>query len=78
VIDILQWQSTCSKRSKTADEGQVIGVKYELIMKYNEHWWAELYLERLTFGEELKRCCGEVYSSLFIWGFSTTKLDSMK
>jgi hypothetical protein len=48
-------------------------------MKQNERQWAELYLGGLKFDEELKRSCGEIYSSLkSIWGFSPVKLDYMK
>jgi hypothetical protein len=40
--------------------------KDKWIMKHNEHQHTELYLGRLKFEEELKRSCGEFYSSLKI------------
>jgi hypothetical protein len=57
----------------------IIHAKKNWIMKCNEHQQAELYLGRLTFDKELKRSCGEFYSSLnSIWGFSPIKLDYLK
>ena len=53
--------------------------KEHWIMKRNGRQQSELYLGRLTFDQELKRSCGEFYSSLKnVWGFSPTKLDYMK
>jgi hypothetical protein len=57
-------------------KANIIHVKEKWVMKWNEHRQAELYLRRLTFDEELKRSCGEFYSSSkSIWGFSPIKLD---
>ena len=57
----------------------IIHVKEKWVLKRNERRQAELYLGRLTFHEELKRSCGEFYSSLkSIWGFSPIKLDYLK
>jgi hypothetical protein len=53
--------------------------KEHWIMKRNGRQQSELYLGRLTFDQELKRSCGEFYSSLKnVWGCSPTKLDYMK
>ncbi len=53
--------------------------KEHKIMKRNSQQQSDLYLGRLTFNQELKRSCGEFYSSLKnVWGFSPTKLDYMK
>jgi len=57
----------------------VVHAKENWIIKWNEHRQAELYLGKLKFDEELKRSCGEGYSSLkSIWSFSSVKLDYMK
>jgi hypothetical protein len=57
----------------------VVHAKENWITKWNEDQRAELYLGKLKFDEELKRSCGEFYSSLkSIWGFSPVKLDYMK
>jgi hypothetical protein len=57
----------------------VVHAKGKWTMKHNEHWQAELYLGRLPFHKELKRSCGEFYSSLrSIWGFCPTKIDFLK
>jgi hypothetical protein len=45
----------------------------------NECWKAELYLGRLPFHEELKRSCGEFYSTFrSTCGFCPTILDYFK
>jgi hypothetical protein len=42
----------------------VLQGREKYMMKHNERRQAELYLGRLPFHEELKRSCGEFYSSL--------------
>ncbi len=75
VTEIYDLKRTQREKMKTL----VVHAKENWIIKQNEHWRAELYLGRLKIDEELKRCCGEFYSSLkSIWGFTPVKLDYMK
>jgi hypothetical protein len=49
------------------------------ILKRNERRQDELYLGRLQFHEELKKCCGEFYSALKrAWGCYPIKVDYFK
>ncbi len=57
----------------------VVHAKEKWMMKHNNWWQAEFYLGRLLFDKELKKSCGEFYSSLkSIWGFNPLKLDYFK
>lgn len=81
VIEIyLVTESGHLKRSQRRNLVVLVSDAKEVWMrKRNEHRLAELYLGRLPFHKELKRCCGEFYSSLKrTWGCCPLKVDFFK
>jgi hypothetical protein len=68
------------KRSQRVKmKGLVHDAMEKWVLKRNERRCDELYLGRLPFHEELKRCCGEFYSALkHTWGCCPIKVDYFK